>query len=425
VKVSPDGGTVFVTGSTNPPSGGSDYATIAYDATTGAQLWTADYNDPQNFNDVATSLAVSPSGGTVFVTGESGGESGGVGSYDYATVAYDATTGAQLWVARYNGPGNGDDKAYSVVVSPDGRTVFVTGESAETTSTFDYATVAYDATTGAQLWVARHNGPSKHDDTARSTAAVSPDGKTVFVTGYAARATSAEDYATIAYDAATGAQLWVEYYNGPGNGDDLPFALAVNPDGGAVYVTGNSSSKGEGPGYATVAYDAVTGAQLWVARYNGPATLDDSASSITVSPGGGRVFITGQSVGKTSNYDYATIAYRAPNGVQLWVKRYNGTGNRDDRATSVVTSPSGGTVYVTGESLGTSGYDYATVAYQAATGARLWLARYNGTPTAAPRPITGAQAAAVSPTTGTVFVTGSSPGPGSMEIDYATVAYQG
>jgi hypothetical protein len=32
-------------------------------------------------------------------------------SYDYATVAYDASSGVQLWVSPYNGPANGDDGA--------------------------------------------------------------------------------------------------------------------------------------------------------------------------------------------------------------------------------------------------------------------------------------------------------------------------
>jgi WD40 repeat protein len=365
VKVSPDGRTVFVTGSTDSPSG-LTFATIAYNAATGTQLWFARYQDPYNLNDYATSLAVSPDGATVYVTGVSGGESDGVSSYDYATIAYNAATGNPLWVARYNGPGNGDDKASSVVVSPSGGTVFVTGQSAGTTSRNDYAMVAYDAATGNQLWAARYNGPGNRDDYA-TAAAVSPDGKTVFVTGYDTGATSGYDYGTVAYNAATGHELWH-------------------------------------------------------ARYHGPATLDDNARSITVSPGGGRVFVTGQSAGTTSNYDYATIAYRAPNGVELWAKRYNGPGNRDDRATSVVASPSGETVYATGESPGTgTGYDYATVAYEAATGHRLWLTRYNG-------PADGndsAQAAAVSPTTGTVFVTGQSAGTGTMEIDFATVAYQG
>ena len=31
---------------------------------------------------------------------------------------------------------------------------------------------------------------------------------------------TAEDYATVAYDAATGGRLWARRYNGPGNGRD-------------------------------------------------------------------------------------------------------------------------------------------------------------------------------------------------------------
>ena len=62
-------------------------------------------------------MAVSPGGTRVFVTGTS---QGATSHYDYATVAYSTATGTRLWARRYNGPGNGDDHAWSVAVSPGG-----------------------------------------------------------------------------------------------------------------------------------------------------------------------------------------------------------------------------------------------------------------------------------------------------------------
>ena len=57
-----------------------------------------------------------------------------------------ATPGARLWVSHYNGPGNADDLARSVAVSPSGDAVYVTGNSYGGTATGgDYATVAYNS----------------------------------------------------------------------------------------------------------------------------------------------------------------------------------------------------------------------------------------------------------------------------------------
>jgi len=104
-----------------------------------------------------------------------------------------------------------------------------------------------------------------------------------------------------------GAQLWVKRYNGSGNGDDIAFALAVSPTGTAVFVTGESVGT-PSVDFATVAYDASTGAKLWVTRYNGVGGAGGIAYALGVSPDGGRVFVTGASYGAPS-VDYATVAY--------------------------------------------------------------------------------------------------------------------
>ncbi len=161
-----------------------------------------------------------------------------------------------------------------MAVSPGGARVYVTGDSSGRTTTAA-ATVAYNAVTGAQLWVARYNGPGNEGDNATSMA-VSPDGSRVFVTGYSQSRTTGADYATIAYNAATGRQLWVRSYNHFANRDDIATSVAVSPGGNRVFVTGYSGSRTTGPDYATIAYDAVTGRQLWVRRYNGTANRNVS-----------------------------------------------------------------------------------------------------------------------------------------------------
>ena len=408
VAVSPVRGTVFVTGYSWRAASEYDFATVAYSPVSGARLWVKRYDGPGNGYDEATSVAVSPDGDRVFVTGYTSATTSSnyyPATQDYATVAYDAVTGARLWTARYDGPGNRLDSAASVAVSPGGGRVFVTGRSSGTTSGADYATVAYSAATGARLWTARYNGPRDGDDVA-SSVAVGPGGGRVFVTGGSGKNSSGRDYATVAYSAATGRRLWVQRYSG-GRNDFGASAVAVSPAGGTVFVTGAS-----GRDYATVAYRATTGAQLWVKRYSGPGNGYSQATSVAVGPGGATVFVTGGSEGTTS-YDYATVAYRAATGARLWVRRYNGPVNGGGGAASVAVGRGGARVFVTGSIQQRTLFDYATVAYNAATGARLWVRQYNGPGDSGDE----AASVAVSPGGSRVFVTGRS------GEDYATVAY--
>ena len=56
-----------------------------------------------------------------------------------------------------------------------------------------------------------------------------------------------------------------------------------------------------------------------MSRYNGPGNGIDIAYAIGVSPDGSTVFVTGGSCGSTTGYVYATTAYDASTGTQLLV----------------------------------------------------------------------------------------------------------
>lgn len=362
--VSPDGSRLFVTGSI-PGAGLRDYGIIAYDAESGAEIWAARYDGPTNGSDVARAVVVSRDGSKVFVTGSS---TGPADRTDIATVAYSAVSGEQLWASRYNGPDDFIDAAKAIALSPDGEKVFVSGLTYGY-GLINYLTVAYAADGGGQLWAESYNGSFNYHDTVEAMA-VSPDGSKVFVTGSSYVHNGYVDYVTIAYAASNGQQLWLSTYGGSANQFDTPRSVAASPDGSKVFVTGVAHGANNGD-YATVAYSADTGRQEWASTYDGAGYYDD-AKALAVSPDGSALFVTGRSSSMTSS-DYATVAYSADDGARLWATRYNALFDSYDLATSLAVSPDGSRLYVTGY----SDYDFVTVAYTS-IGMRLWTSRYKG-----------------------------------------------
>jgi len=134
-----------------------------------------------------------------------------------------------------------------------------------------------------------------------------------------------------------------------GNAADIPHALAISRDGARVFVSGDSDGGIKNDyDFATIAYNLRTGKKIWVARYNGPAGRPDGAEAIGLS--GRRVYVTGATVRKKGGYDYGTLAYDAATGRRLWVARYNGPAGGDDGGADLAVSADGAKVFVTGTS---------------------------------------------------------------------------
>jgi uncharacterized delta-60 repeat protein len=360
-------GNVYVAGTSNSSITGKDYATVMYDPS-GVQQWATRYDGPTSLDDEATALKVDRMG-YVYITGSSQGSSTDL---DYATLKYN-NMGLKQWVARYNGTGHLSDQALALALDHLGN-VYVTGFSTDSLYDRDYTTVKYGIFGikwwPVKRWIARYDGSGNGMDVAT---ALFVDGKrNVYVTGSSEQSNFTPDYVTVKYD-ITGEQQWVANYNGPGNDWDSAIGLAVD-DVGNVYVTGFSRNSGINGDYATVKYNS-SGAEQWVARYDGPANLADQAIAMAID-GIGNVYVTGYSTGSGTSLDYATVKYDSL-GVEQWVARYNGPANLDDQPTALALDGSGN-VYVTGCSFGSSNSgDYATVKYNG-DGIQQWVARYDG-----------------------------------------------
>ncbi len=404
------------------------------------QAWVTHYNGPGNDFDEPVALAIDDSG-NIYVAGYSLG-SGTI--VDYATVKYNPA-GQQEWVARYNGPDNGDDWLHAMTIDGSGN-VYVTGLSNTADSYADCTTIKYNSS-GQEQWVARHNvcprayawGVALAVDDLGDVYVTGVDGVgwatikynlsgeeewiayraqdgptthgialdkagNVYVTG------GASDYITIKYD-SSGQEQWISSYNGTGNADDRATAIAI--DGlGNVYVTGSSDLPGTYYQYSTVKYNAA-GQQQWVGIY-GESGGVSGATAIALDSS--NIYVTGSIAHEGMYPDYGTIKYNSA-GQQQWVARYNGPPqNAFDVATAIAVDGSGD-IYVTGRSQPTSffgDYDYVTIKYNSA-GQEQWLSRYDGFGNSNDEAIAIAIGAP-----GNVYVTGRS---GTFSYDYTTVKY--
>ncbi|MCP5023993.1 MAG: hypothetical protein GY930_19780 [bacterium] len=345
-------GNVYVTGTANNTGTSSDLCTLMYDAN-GIEQWVANYSGPGSLSDSANDIAVDGSG-NVFVTGYVRTSSGT--DWDCVTIMYDAS-GTEQWVNAFDGTGNDQDYATALVVDGSSN-VFVTGTTTNAAGNRDGLTIMYDST-GAQQWLNVYNGIFNGSDRIRG---ITLDGLgNVVVTGSTEIAPNDHACLTIQYNSSGGEQ-WTTIYNGV-EGEGAGGSCITSDGLGNTYVGGYSDSLVTGRDFCTIKYDS-NGVSQWVATYDGPANGHENVSAIALD-GLGNVYVTGEVDTQSTDLDWATVMYD-PLGVEQWSVAYDGGIGDFDRPNALAVDGSGN-VFVAGISYDATGYvNFVTVKYAVA-----------------------------------------------------------
>lgn len=258
-----------------------------------------------------------------------------------ATLALSATAeaapGSLTFLAQYkNGVDGvaGIDAAFDVAISPDGLNAYAVGSSSNSVATF-----TRNPTTGALTFLEQDKDGSGGVDGIAGAWGVAATNSSVYVTGDL-------DHAVAAFsrNPGTGALSFVEMEkDGSGGVDGIgnPTGVAVSPDGASVYATGCLDSS-----VVTFTRNPTTSTLTFLEQRKegvGGVTGIACARGVAVAPDGGNVYVVGESSDAVATFTRNTTTGSLSFGAAL----VDGSGGVDglNGVRDVATSPDGGSVY--------------------------------------------------------------------------------
>jgi hypothetical protein len=282
-----------------------DYTFLKY-APNGDLIWSKYVNAPSNplERDFLMALCRDPFGNFIAI-GPIEDTTGGFGD-NFLTIKFD-DHGDTLWARQFGGQAGEDDYPVSVTTDDSGN-VYVCGAS-DGASYYDYSIVKYTRD-GEFRFEARYNNSEANDWDVPSAVTVDAQ-HNIYATGYSTSTEANEDYCTVKFKANyTGEDdtVWVQPYHYPGSMENVPTAMALDQYANAL-VTGYCDSPDSGYAMVTIKYD-LNGGRQWVARYD-PTDYDEYSNALA-RDGLGNIYIAGGAEQITTQRDYATLKYSAP-----------------------------------------------------------------------------------------------------------------
>ena len=353
----------IVVGGTTKTLNGKDLTLAEYNAN-GDSLWLQSFDYTAHLDDYGVAV-VADASGNVFIAGY--GYNTNLNN-DYIVVKY-SSAGAQQATAFFNGANSLDDVLADMAIDASGNVV-VTGKSKTTSNKDDYATIKYNSSMVAQ-WTITLDQAGKTD---RATGVYIDGAGDVYVTGRSNNG-SDDDYLTMKYLAANGANGWSTYKIFDSNGDDQAADIAGNAN--EVVVTGTKNN-GFQTDIQTVAYALSNGAQLWSTAYANANGKNESANHITVNASDVTI-VTGTvnvSTSVTTNNDMLILKYNGT-GAEQFVKIIGGNSNVDDNGSASLLDVSGN-VYTVGALVNSAGMKDAALVEHDNAGTLQFNKSYNG-----------------------------------------------
>lgn len=294
-------GNLYAAGTSDGSGTDKDFTLVSLD-TGGVERWVYRYDGPDGDYDVAYSIVMGTDG-NLYAAGLS---SGSGTSWDFTVVSV-TPSGGERWVYRNSGPGGNQDRAYSIVAGANGD-LYAAGHIQTNGTFWDLSVISLDSL-GTERWVYQYDGPGNGSDVAYSIV-VGTDGNLYAAGGSAGSGTNA-DFIVASLD-SSGTGRWVYRYNGPGNRDDEAKSIALGSDGN-LYAAGYSYGSGTVRDFTVVSLTP-SGDERWVHNYDGTASENDEANSVVMGTDG-NIYAAGKTDGIIGNWGFTVISLNPDVGV--------------------------------------------------------------------------------------------------------------
>lgn len=265
----------------------------------------------------------------------------------------------------------GHESADGIAVGPDGST-YITGIHSIDSPPLEIFLVKF-APDGSIAWQQTWDGPDPFFDNRASDVAVSPDGRSVYVTGTSF--INPNVAVLLNFDAATGSLVWDKSWGG----NAFPQGVAVGGDG-SIYAAGSVTfSDGQ---QIFVTKFAPDGSVLWHRVTNAPQSTGSTSGEDVALDAAGNVYVVGEAPvpdpdnpGFILGFQIALLKLDA-NGNSIW-QRTVAEGEQLDSRGGLTVAPDG-SVLVVGARIDTRSSFDALVLKFATDGTLLWNRTWGG-----------------------------------------------